>query len=148
MLPIQGKVARILSDRELVLNVGSQQGVHIGMYFAILDPKGTDIKDPDTGMSLGSVNRPKLHVKITSIQEKLSVASTFKKTKVNEGGQGIDFAGFGAISGALLPPKWVSRVQTFRAEEAAWKDIDEKDSIVKVGDPAVQEITLVTEEDS
>src|SRR5438034_4073982 len=47
--PIRGKVARILNARELVINVGLAEGVAIGMYFDVLDPKGEDIKDPDSG---------------------------------------------------------------------------------------------------
>jgi len=53
--PIRGKVARILNSRELAINVGSADGVDVGMYFDVLDPKGEDVKDPDSGEVLGSL---------------------------------------------------------------------------------------------
>ena len=37
--PLRGKVARILNSRELVINIGEQEGVEIGMLFDVLDPK-------------------------------------------------------------------------------------------------------------
>ena len=36
-IPIQGKVAQILNSRELVINLGSEQGVTLGMHFNVLD---------------------------------------------------------------------------------------------------------------
>src|SRR5262249_52570621 len=92
--PIRGKVAQILNSRNLVINVGSRDGVVVGMYFDVLDPKGEDIKDPDTGEVLGSVERPKVRVQIVQVQERLSVASTYKQRQVNVGGQGLGSGGF------------------------------------------------------
>ena len=79
--PIRGKVARVLNSREIALTVGSSDGVVVGMFFDVMDPKGEDITDPDTGDILGSVERPKVRVQITKVQERLSVASTYRKTK-------------------------------------------------------------------
>ena len=53
--PLRGKVARILDSRNLVINIGSEKGVKIGMYFDIMDIKGDDIRDPDTNQVLGSI---------------------------------------------------------------------------------------------
>jgi len=83
---IRGKVARILTSRQLALNVGSEAGVKIGMMFDVLDPKGDDIADPDTGELLGSVYRPKVRVEVVEVQDHLSVAQTYKKRRVNRGG--------------------------------------------------------------
>ena len=104
---IRGKVARILTSRQLVINVGSENGVEIGMKFDVLDPKGDDIKDPDTGEILGSVNRPKVRVEIIEVQNRLSVAQTYKKRTVNIGGSG-GFIG-STISDMLKPPKYIDR---------------------------------------
>ncbi len=51
---IQGKIARVNSDRELIVNRGSDHGVKPGMIFRV---KGADVEitDPDTGESLGEV---------------------------------------------------------------------------------------------
>src|SRR2546425_9679519 len=91
--PIRGKVARILNSRELAINVGATDGVKVGMYFDVLDPKGEDIKDPDSGEVLGSLERPKVRVKVAKVQDHLSVASTYKTFEVNVGGRGgaMDF---------------------------------------------------------
>jgi len=67
--PIRGKVARILNSRELVINVGSKDGVAVGMKFDVLEPKREEIKDPDTGEVLGSLARPKVRARVKSVQE-------------------------------------------------------------------------------
>lgn len=132
--PIRGAVARVLSSRELVINRGAGDGVEVGMYFAVLDPKGSDILDPQTGALLGSVERPKVFVRIASVQEHLAVARTFRKRRVNVGGKGGD------LSTLLFPapPKWVDQYESLRTDESTWEDLDERDSYVKTGDPVRQ----------
>jgi hypothetical protein len=140
--PIRGKVARILNSRELAINVGSKDGVTVGMKFDVLEPKGEEIKDPDTGEVLGSLARPKVRVRVKSVQERLSVATTFKEYEVNVGGVGSSLTagleGMGRISDLLKPPKYVKKVETLKTEEKTWEDLDEKESYVKTGDPVLQ----------
>jgi len=138
---IRGKVARILNSREIAINVGSKHGVVAGMLFDILDPKGEDIRDPDTLEVLGSINRPKLRVQVTAVQEGLSVASTFKKKQVNVGGQGI--LATQGLSDLFLPPKYVTKYETLKTNEKTWEDLSEEESYVKTGDPVVQVIVEV-----
>ena len=142
--PIRGKVARILNSRDLVINVGSRDGVVVGMYFDVLDPKGEDIKDPDTGEVLGSVERSKVRVQVVKVQERLSVASTYKKREVNIGGRG---AGLTSLSGGFaelfMPPKFVTKYETLKTTERTWEDLDESESYVKIGDPVVQVVSEV-----
>lgn len=134
--PIHGRVARILNSRELVINKGSSDGVHAGMVFDVLDPKGEDIQDPITRESLGSVYRPKIQVKVSEVKERLAVARTFKSHEINVGG-------LGGMSTTRIfqPPKWVKRYETFKTEDAAWEEIRESASFVKVGDPIVEVTT-------
>jgi hypothetical protein len=132
---IRGKVARVLNSRELALNIGSQHGVREGMLFDVIDPKGEDIVDPDTGDIIGSLERPKVRVKVISVQDKLSVASTYKKERVNIGGVGI---GTSAISQLFMQPEYVTQYETLKTEEKTWEDISEEESYVKSGDPVVQ----------
>lgn len=131
--PIVGKVARILNSREVALNVGSEDGVEPNMLFDIMSLKGYDIQDPDTGEVLGSVQRPKIRVKIVQVHERLSVASTYKTRRINVGGIG---PGFGSLF--LQPPKWETRFETFEISDAVQQDLDEMDSYVSTGDPVVQ----------
>lgn len=133
--PIRGKVARILTSRQLALNIGREHGVSVGMRFNVLDPKGEDIKDPDTGEVLGSVDRPKVRVEIISVQDRLSVAQTFKM-QINIGGAGVgSLVGFSRL---FAPPQWITKYETLKTNEQTWEDLDESESFVKTGDPVVQ----------
>ena len=133
---IRGKVARILNSREVAINVGSEQGVVIGMLFDIVD-EHEEVRDPDTNQVLGSIDRPKVRVKVTHVQDKLALASTFKSRSVNVGGQGVGLE-LGAFTRAFAPPKWKTEYETLRTEEKTWEDLDEAQSYVKTGDPVVQ----------
>ena len=130
--PIHGKVARVLTTREVALNRGSTDGVRSGMVFKILTPKGSEIEDPDTGEVIGSVELEKARVRVTSVQDRVSVASTFRTHRVNVGGSGI------AINRMFTPPKWETRIETLIADENATEDLPEEESFVRTGDPVVQ----------
>jgi hypothetical protein len=133
---LRGKVARILDTRNLVINLGATNGVVVGMYFDVLDPKGEDIRDPDTHEVLGSLERPKVRVQIIKTEERLSVASTFKKKTVNIGGRGgLAVSGLAEM---FMPPKHVTKYETLKTTEKTWEDLEESDSYVKTGDPVVQ----------
>ena len=67
--PIRGKVARVLNTREIAINVGVEDGVTVGMYFDVMDLQYEDIRDPDTDEVLGSIERPKVRVKVIHVQE-------------------------------------------------------------------------------
>jgi len=136
---IRGKVARILNSREIVITAGERDGVKIGMHFDVMDPKGEDIKDPETGEPLGSIERPKVRVRVIQVQERLAVASTYKKQQINVGGVGGGLLGdLGGISRALMPPKYVTKYETLKTDEKTWEDLHEEQSYVKTGDPVVQ----------
>ena len=133
--PIHGKVARVLTTREVALNRGSTDGVRSGMVFKILTPKGSEIEDPDTGEVIGSVELEKARVRVTSVQDRVSVASTFRTYRVNVGGSGIALSGFSRM---FTPPKWETRIETLIADENATEDLPEEESFVRTGDPVVQ----------
>lgn len=143
MTLIRGKVAQILNTRELVINLGSDNGVTPGMYFDVMDPKVTDIEDPDTGEILGSIERPKVRVKISRVETRLSMASTYRSKRINIGGRDIN-SGF--LSQILGPPKWVTKYENLKTQEKTWEDLDEKESYVKIGDPVVQVIGAVDDD--
>ena len=130
---IHGKIAKILNDREVIMNVGGNQGVEHGMLFDIMTPRGYDVTDPDTGEVLGSVERPKTRVKVIQVYDKLSVATTFRKKSVNVGGTAPLL-----LRRMFDPPRWVTRYETLETRESTWEDLDEEDSYVSTGDPVVQ----------
>lgn len=138
-VPIRGKVARILNSREIAINVGSTNGVVVGMHFDVVYPK-EDIRDPDTKEVLGSLNLSKVRVRITKVRERLSLATTQKK-QVNVGGYG---GPLGDFSRWLMPPKWITKYESLKAEEKPWEEISEEESYVKVGDPVIQIIEEAT----
>lgn len=134
---LQGKVARVLNSREVAINIGSANGVEIGMKFDIMSDKKEDILDPDTSDVLGSLDRPKVRVSISYVMDKFAVASTYKTRSVNVGGVG----GIGPSFAKLLsPPKWIETVETLKTSERTWEDLDESQSYVKTGDLVVQVI--------
>jgi hypothetical protein len=134
--PIRGKVARILNTHELAMNIGQRDGVTVGMHFDVLDPKGEDICDPDTHEVLGSVDRPKVRVKVTRVAERLAIAATYREMKVNVGGEGptLDFG----LTKYLLPPAWVTVRESLKTNERTQDHLDEAESYIKTGDPVVE----------
>lgn len=53
---LRGKVALILNEREIVINIGAEQGVKPGMKFKVLADTPTEILDPDTQLKIGVVS--------------------------------------------------------------------------------------------
>lgn len=131
---IEGKVARVLNAQELVINKGSDDGVEPGMRFDVLDKKGENISDPDTGEALGSVYRPKIKVEVVRVEPRLAVARTYRSWQENIGGSGADLG----LSKLFFPPKYVRHYETLKTDEATWEDLDESESFVKTGDPVRQ----------
>lgn len=150
--PIRGKVAQVLNKREIAINIGSNYKVTVGMYFDIMSPNETDIIDPDTKDTLGSIERPKVRVKITHVQEKLSVASTYKSELVNIGGTGnkssvlLD-AARALSSSALIPPNWIKKYETLEKTGETETPFDEEESRVKTGDLVVQVLEVNEKEE-
>ena len=126
---IEGKVAAILNERDLVINKGKISGVKKDMIFGVLETK-EGIKDPDTGEVLGSVEGVKIKVKVVEVQPKLSVCRTYETFQVNIGGTRKPL--FPVIFEP--PPKWVTRVKTLKSQDAEFKDLDETGSFVRIGD--------------
>ena len=73
---IEGKVAKILNSREIVINKGLEDGVKTGMKFNVQEQE-TTIIDPDSKADLGQLMRPKISVEVMHVDSKFSVARTF-----------------------------------------------------------------------
>lgn len=65
---IEAKVAAIIDDTTLVLNAGLARGVRVGMAFVVF-AEHTEIRDPDSGESLGRWESVKARVVVTHVQE-------------------------------------------------------------------------------
>lgn len=77
--PLQGRVAKILNARELVINIGQEHGVMKGMIFAVLEESPLTIQDPSTGEVLGELDREKVRVKATEILPRMTVCKTYRQ---------------------------------------------------------------------
>lgn len=141
--PIAGKVAQVVSERELVINRGSEHGVTVGMRFRILAPEPSVVTDPETEEELGEVDLTKIEVEVVEVQPKLSVCATFKKVTVPgqapRPGITSSYSSLAAsIFGAPGTPD-TERFQTLRSDEPyVINEINPADSFIKRGDRAVQ----------
>lgn len=131
---LRGKVAAILNKRELVINLGIDDGVQEGMRFVILNSKGVDVRDPDTGEILGSVEVPKTIVKIVRADgPHLAVARTFR-TIPGSPGIRASLASAEVFGGRPARPETlaISPGTELRSE------LRDEESFVKVGDVALE----------
>ena len=126
---IEGKVAKILNNRELVINRGSNDGVEFGMKFKIVE-ENEEILDPDTQESLGSIVREKIRVKIVHVQPSLSIGQTFETYRESTPSH------FGSLFLGLGSSETVTKVRTLSS--SATTATDEKYATVRTGEKVVQ----------
>ncbi len=138
---IRGKVAKVLNAREIVINAGTTDGVTVGTYFDVMDIHGEEIRDPDTNEVLGSLERPKVRVRVTYAQENLSVATTPRSNGVNTdfvvGLADLAIPTLGPVARSLIGTPQKPYAQLQKAAETT-DELDEEDSRVQIGDPVVQ----------
>ena len=77
--PIKGKVAQILSEYELALNIGSDHGVEKGMRF-VIHSSPIALFDPDTNEKIGQTTVELERVEVYEVQKRYSLARTFLVT--------------------------------------------------------------------
>ena len=101
--PIEGKIASILDEYNVVINVGRLHGVTEGMSFVIYSPGEEEVRDPDTGKSLGCMELVKGYVRATHVQENLTrcVAEPAEKEEVGMEPQTLS----GAMIAASMGPR-------------------------------------------
>lgn len=73
-MSVEGKVAKILTNNEIVINRGRGDGVRPGMLFEVFAPDGEEVWDPDTGETLGTVEDVKARAEVTEVKDRLAVA--------------------------------------------------------------------------
>ena len=128
-VPIQAKVAKILSIRELIINKGENDGVKVGMVFKIVAKDSLEIFDPESNKSLGFYDREKIKVKVTQVLDNMAVCSTFKE---NDDGLLV----FKSRSLSSLMSK--DDNPTLKAADTSIPEpLPEKDSYINIGDSAI-----------
>ena len=131
---IDGKVAKILNSRELVINRGTEHGVKEGMRFEVIEEL-EEVLDPDTNVSIGTISRVKIRVKIAHVQSRLSFARTYETYVVPEASPLT--AAFALPS---LVARNVTRVKTIASASEGYSGTpyEEGKSFVQIGDKVVQ----------
>lgn len=76
---IEGKVAEILDDTSVALNVGSSQGVKAGARVQIY--RRVIVRDPDTSEPLGGVEVKTVRMRVVEVREKLCIARVYDRTE-------------------------------------------------------------------
>jgi hypothetical protein len=138
---LEGRVAQILNERELAINIGQEKGVKLGMVFAVLAEKPLEIIDPETSEVLDVLDREKVRVEVVEIRPKISICRTYV-TKVIPGGslyQGSFSAlgSIGVLASAMQPPRKI--VETLRADDKALPPpLSPEESYVKIKDRVIQ----------
>jgi len=129
---IKGKVANILNARELTINIGKEQGVKAGMIFKVLADSPVAVIDPDTKKKLGEVDREKIRVKVSEVDENFSVCKTYRTRRTG----GIAYPSMSSIASLMVERE---AVETLKASEASLPPpLPEEESFVKTGDRVIQ----------
>jgi hypothetical protein len=131
---IEGKVAVILNEKELVINRGAAHGVTPGMRFRVLAEKPLQVSDPDNPEEiLETFERDKVKVEAVDVKDKASVCRTYE-TYTTRGGP---YASMGSILNLFEEP--TTHVRTLKARSADRPEpLTEEESFVKRGDRVVQ----------
>lgn len=86
--PIEGKVVKILNEYSIAINLGWKDGLADGMNIVVFATGSEELKDPNTGESLGCLELVKARLKVSHVQERCSIctAEAVKKAGEEEGG--------------------------------------------------------------
>lgn len=86
--PVEGKVVKILNEYNIVINLGWRDGLACGMNVVVFATGSEEVKDSNTGESLGYLELVKTHLKVAHVQERCSIctAESVKKAGEEEGG--------------------------------------------------------------
>lgn len=79
MEDIEGKVAKILDEYSIVINVGRDNGVVDGMVFVVFVQSDDEVKDPDSGEVLGKLEHVKNYIFVSHVQDKFSTCVAGEK---------------------------------------------------------------------
>jgi len=142
---IEGKVARISSDRELIINRGVEHGVDLSMIF-LVKGQPDKIVDPDTEEVLGEVEPVKVVVRVEAVDTKFAIARTFRTRRVmtdagdpgNPMGRASAYLSLARQLQPPRPPTYETRTETLRLDPSKNRPLSPSDSAVNVGDRVVQ----------
>lgn len=127
-------MAQLLNAKELVINRGRQHGVCEGMIYAVLSESPIDIVDPETKEDIGVVDREKVRVRVTDVQERMTICATFGSRTIRGGPLYVSY--LPTMVGMARPPKKVE--ETLRWDDSSLpKPLSQGESFVKVNDRVI-----------
>jgi len=71
---LEGKIAKILDERNVIITLGMQHSVKEGMRFVVF-AQGEMVTDPDTGESLGAWEIVKGYIAAAHVQEQMTICA-------------------------------------------------------------------------
>jgi hypothetical protein len=98
----QAKVAKVINNFKVVLNVGKDDGVEVGQDF-IIYRRGEEVLDPDTGENLGVFEEVIGRGVVTYVQDRIA---TIESSEILEGGRKVvrkSTSGLSALQGLFVP---------------------------------------------
>lgn len=119
-----GKVVRILDDKKVIVDLGSDDKVKEGMKFVIYE-QSEEIFDPDTGDSLGIIDIIKHRLKVVNVMEKMSIMESDEYTKE-------PIYNLASMMNSMPTHKW--KQESFNVDEEEIKPIHDINYKLKEGD--------------
>lgn len=120
-----GKVIKIISNKEIMINLGSKDSLTVGKKFIIFS-EGEMVKDPETGEELEVLQIIKGEVIVKQVQEKFSICETPTHY--------IPYFSLGTILGGLNEKATTPIQDILNVREKDITPLIEEDTIVKIGD--------------
>lgn len=90
---LDAKVARVLSETAIAINVGDEAGVSSGNTVIVW--RSVDVADPDTGDVLGTVRLQNLRLEVYEVQQLFSLAR-------------VESSGFNPLASMFKPSKVIA----------------------------------------
>jgi hypothetical protein len=134
-MAVEGKVAKVLNNNEIVINRGRIDSVRHGMVFEVFTEGGEEVWDPDTGETLGTVEDVKAKAEVTEVKDRLAIARLQASQQMPLGAAGVGDMQeqlqriFGQMFGDDV------RVQGFGMNPQGQNDDDDDDLESMIGGP-------------
>jgi len=119
---LQGKVAAVLNEQQLVINVGARDGVTEGMQFAVLGAEPIIVRDPDSGEELDKLDPEKTRVEAIEVRDRVTVCETYRSFVV----------------GLQLHRTFMERLSATDDDKGALPEANPNEGYVRIGDRVVQ----------
>ena len=131
---IQGTVLRVLSDQDVVIDKGQEDGVSEGDYIAISGDADSNLEFSENGKESGKLITFKASLRVTQVTDNLAIASTYRMVDVNVGGMGFGLTNSPGLAQLTSPPKHERRIQKIESNEKLDAQISQRKVKVENGD--------------